>query len=188
MLGLMCMPVRCVLFHADVHNGEKPRLLYALYFNATLSNFSHQSATVDGLPENLLLTSDPSPSMTFEGAVDEAKELFSRVCPGEEFLPPPPDPEDIVFDDVDPSPTEDAATTQDTVSDSTPEQTEGDGGDPAGGDSGDPTGDGGDSAGDGDGGDPTADGGDPTADGGDPTADGDDPAEGASGDPVAEET
>ena len=113
-----------VLFHADVHNGEKPRLLYALYFNATLSNFSHQSATVDGLPENLLLTSDPSPSMTFEGAVKEAKELFSCVCPGEEFLPPPPDPEDIVFDNI---PTEDAATTQDTVP--TPEQAEGESGD-----------------------------------------------------------
>lgn len=87
-----------------LHLGElsqgKPRLLYALYFNATLHKFNQAAAaSIDGLPDNVLLTSDPAPSVTFEGAVDEARKLFYRLCPGEEFLPPPPDPDDIIYDD-----------------------------------------------------------------------------------------
>lgn len=85
---------------ADDVNNMKPRLLYALYFNTTLTSFNYNSvATIDGLPDNVLVTSDPAASMTFEGAVSEARELFTRVCPGKQFLPPPPDPEDIVYDE-----------------------------------------------------------------------------------------
>ena len=81
-------------------NKTKPRLLYAIYFNTTLTSFHHNpAATIDGLPDNVLVTSDPAASMTFEGAVSEARELFIRLCPGKQFLPPPPDPEDIVYDE-----------------------------------------------------------------------------------------
>ena len=29
----------------------------------------------------------------------QARELFTRLCPGEEFLPHPPSPEDIIYED-----------------------------------------------------------------------------------------
>ena len=84
---------------ADDEKDDKPRLLYALYFNVVLNGFHGDVATpIDGLPRNVHLTSDPSASISFEGAVDEARQIFEQICPGEEFLPPPPDPNDIIYD------------------------------------------------------------------------------------------
>ena len=31
--------------------------------------------------------------------ISQAKRLFERICPGEDFLPAAPEPEDIVFED-----------------------------------------------------------------------------------------
>ena len=78
---------------------DKPRLLYALYFDVTLNGFHGDIATpIDGLPKNVYLTSDPSAAISFEGAVGEAQLIFEQICPSEEFLPAPPDPSDIVYD------------------------------------------------------------------------------------------
>ena len=82
----------------EVSEG-KPRLLYALYFNLTLNSFHGDIATpIDGLPKNVYLTSDSSSAISFEGAVSEARSIFEDICPGEEFLPTPPDPSDIIYD------------------------------------------------------------------------------------------
>lgn len=90
----------CDLYLESGEEGDKPRLLYSLYFNVTLNSFHHDITTpIDGIPRNVFLTSDPPSTMTFEGAVDEAKLIFDQICPGEEFLPVPPDPSDIVYDD-----------------------------------------------------------------------------------------
>ena len=104
-------------------NEDKPRLLYALYFNIALNSFHGDVATpIDGLPRNVYLTSDPSAAMSFEGAVGEARSIFEHVCPGEEFLPAPPDPSDIIYDqpsqetdDTDPQDTADTTDSQNTA-------------------------------------------------------------------------
>ena len=110
----------CV-FLTDEVNEDKPRLLYALYFNITLNSFHGDVATpIDGLPRNVYLTSDPSTAISFEGVVGEARSIFEQICPGEEFLPAPPDPSDIIYDqpsenDTDPQDTADTTDSQDTA-------------------------------------------------------------------------
>lgn len=108
----------------DEVNEDKPCLLYALYFNVTLNSFHGDIATpIDGLPRNIYLTSDPSAAVGFEGAVDEARSIFEQMCPGEEFLPTPPDPSDIIYDqpsqeienNTDPQDSADTTDPQDTA-------------------------------------------------------------------------
>ena len=122
----------------DEVNADKPRLLYALYFNITLNSFHGDMATpIDGLPRNVYLTSDPSAAIGFEGTVGEARSIFERMCPGEEFLPTPPDPRDIIYDqpsqqmenNTDPQDTtnttdpQDTADTTDTTNTTDPQDT-----------------------------------------------------------------
>lgn len=38
----------------------------------------------------------------------KAKKIFNIVCPGEEFMPKPPNPEDIIFDYNEEKPSEDS--------------------------------------------------------------------------------
>ena len=109
----------CVCFLTDEVNEDKPRLLYVLYFNVSLNSFHRDKAThIDGLPQNVYLTSDPSAAVSFEGAVEEAQSIFEQICPGEDFLPTPPDPSDIIYDqptDNDPHDTADVQGTVDTT-------------------------------------------------------------------------
>ena len=109
----------CVCFLTDEVNEDKPRLLYILYFNVSLNSFHRDKAThIDGLPQNVYLTSDPSAAVSFEGAIEEAQSIFEQICPGEDFLPTPPDPSDIIYDqptDNDPHDTADVQGTVDTT-------------------------------------------------------------------------
>ena len=70
-----------------------------------------------GTPANLYITSDPANKIIYDEAVTEvcqvsclkqcclkfslkAKLLFKKICPDEEnFMPSPPDPEDIIFEE-----------------------------------------------------------------------------------------
>ncbi|KAG8513233.1 Rab proteins geranylgeranyltransferase component A 2 [Galemys pyrenaicus] len=75
----------------------KPRVLWALYFNMRdSSGISRSSYT--GLPSNVYVCSGPDCGLGNEHAVKQAETLFQEIFPGEEFCPPPPNPEDIIFD------------------------------------------------------------------------------------------
>ncbi|XP_040823792.1 rab proteins geranylgeranyltransferase component A 2 isoform X1 [Ochotona curzoniae] len=78
----------------------KPRLLWALYFNMRdSSGISRSSYT--GLPPNAYVCSGPDCDLGNEHAVKQAETLFREIFPSEEFCPPPPNPEDIIFDSND---------------------------------------------------------------------------------------
>lgn len=75
----------------------KPRLLWALYFNMRDSS-GVSRGSYDGLPSNVYVCSGPDCGLGNEHAVKQAETLFQEIFPGEEFCPPPPNPEDIIYD------------------------------------------------------------------------------------------
>lgn len=90
---------------AEVDQGglPKPRLLWALYFNMRDSSGVSRSS-YRGLPPNVYVCSGPDGALGNEHAVKLAEALFQQICPGEDFCPPPPNPEDIIFDGDDKQP------------------------------------------------------------------------------------
>lgn len=82
---------------ADKEELRKPRLLWALYFNMRDSSGVSQSS-YSGLPSNVYVCSGPDCALGNEHAVKQAEMLFQEIFPNEEFCPPPPNPEDIIFD------------------------------------------------------------------------------------------
>lgn len=84
----------------DKEELRKPRLLWALYFNMRDSSGTSRSA-YRGLPSNVYVCSGPDSGLGSEHAVQQAETLFQEIFPSEEFCPPPPNPEDIIFDGED---------------------------------------------------------------------------------------
>ncbi|XP_023586643.1 rab proteins geranylgeranyltransferase component A 2 [Trichechus manatus latirostris] len=87
----------------DKEELEKPRLLWALYFNMRDSSGISRSSYND-LPSNVYVCSGPDCGLGNEHAVKQAETLFHEIFPSEEFCPPPPNPEDIIFDGDDRQP------------------------------------------------------------------------------------
>ncbi|XP_078403343.1 rab proteins geranylgeranyltransferase component A 1 [Cetorhinus maximus] len=76
---------------------EKPRLLWALYFNVRDTSAVDRS-TYEGLPSNVFVCGGPDDALGFEQSVTQAEDIFHQLCPGEEFCPAAPKPEDIIYD------------------------------------------------------------------------------------------
>lgn len=76
---------------------EKPRILWALYFNMRDSSDVSRSSYND-LPSNVYVCSGPDCGLGNDNAVKQAETLFQQICPNEDFCPPPPNPEDIILD------------------------------------------------------------------------------------------
>ncbi|CAH2314801.1 rab s geranylgeranyltransferase component A 1 [Pelobates cultripes] len=76
---------------------EKPRVLWALYFNMRDSSGIDRQCYV-GLPDNVHVCSGPDPSFGNDRAIQQAENIFSTLYPTEEFCPPAPNPEDIIYD------------------------------------------------------------------------------------------
>ncbi|XP_038603849.1 rab proteins geranylgeranyltransferase component A 1 [Tachyglossus aculeatus] len=76
---------------------DKPGVLWALYFNMRDSSGIARDSYPD-LPSNVYVCSGPSGALGSDHAVKQAESLFQHLFPNEEFCPPPPNPEDIVFD------------------------------------------------------------------------------------------
>ncbi|XP_036917773.1 rab proteins geranylgeranyltransferase component A 1 [Sturnira hondurensis] len=82
----------------DIENEvEKPRLLWALYFNMRDSSDTSRDSYND-LPSNVHVCSGPDCGLGNDNAVKQAQALFQQICPNEDFCPPPPNPEDIILD------------------------------------------------------------------------------------------
>ncbi|XP_071979037.1 rab proteins geranylgeranyltransferase component A 1 [Engystomops pustulosus] len=76
---------------------EKPRVLWILYFNMRDSSGVERGSYV-GLPCNVHVCSGPDSCFGYDPAVQQAEQIFRQMFPDEEFCPPAPNPEDIIYD------------------------------------------------------------------------------------------
>ncbi|KAI5702784.1 hypothetical protein M8J75_004113 [Diaphorina citri] len=81
---------------AATGGDTRPQVLYALYFNVPDTSHCDLSSSV---PSNVHLCSGPDLDLDFDFAVNQAKEIFTKMYPGEEFLPRAPDADEIITDD-----------------------------------------------------------------------------------------
>ncbi|CAG8459115.1 5254_t:CDS:10 [Funneliformis mosseae] len=72
----------------------KPNPLFALFYR---HNYRDITSLSSSLPNNIIVTSDPDSSLDFEAATIQAKQLFEKMCPNDEFLPAGPDPDEEDF-------------------------------------------------------------------------------------------
>ncbi|CAB3362953.1 Hypothetical predicted protein [Cloeon dipterum] len=77
---------------------SKPNLVWSMFFNMKDTSTCDLGANT---PTNLFLTSGPDLDLDFDFAIKQAKEIFSKMYPEDEFLPRAPDPEEIILDDDD---------------------------------------------------------------------------------------
>uniref|UniRef100_A0ABM5EVM5 Rab proteins geranylgeranyltransferase component A n=1 Tax=Pogona vitticeps TaxID=103695 RepID=A0ABM5EVM5_9SAUR len=77
--------------------GQKPQILWSVYFNMRDSS-GIDRASYDNLPSNLYVCSGPDSALGNDCAVKQAEVIFQEMFPKEEFCPPPPNPEDIIYD------------------------------------------------------------------------------------------
>ncbi|XP_054158800.1 rab proteins geranylgeranyltransferase component A-like [Oppia nitens] len=73
---------------------DKPKVLWSVYYN---QHFSRCVQPID-LPENVWTTTPPVSELDFDLAINEARTLFSKMFPNDEFLPRASDPNEILFD------------------------------------------------------------------------------------------
>ncbi|XP_060548081.1 rab proteins geranylgeranyltransferase component A 1 isoform X2 [Pantherophis guttatus] len=81
----------------DEGEGTKPQVLWSVYFNMRDSS-SVDKASYDNLPSNMYVCSGPDGALGNDCAVKQAEAIFQEMFPSEEFCPPPPNPEDIIYD------------------------------------------------------------------------------------------
>eukprot|EP00105_Crassostrea_gigas_P000698 XP_011412599.2 PREDICTED: rab proteins geranylgeranyltransferase component A 2-like [Crassostrea gigas] len=72
-----------------------PQIVWSLYFQQKI-NVGGQSSSA---PSNMILVPGPGPEIDIDHAVTIARKIFEEVMPGEDFLPRPPNPEDIIYVD-----------------------------------------------------------------------------------------
>ncbi|NXA08708.1 RAE2 geranylgeranyltransferase, partial [Sapayoa aenigma] len=84
---------------------EKPRVLWAVYFNMRDSSGVERNS-YGGLPSNVYVCSGPDSALGNDCAVKQAETIFREMFPTEEFCPPPPNPEDIIYDEDEVEPEE----------------------------------------------------------------------------------
>lgn len=73
---------------------DKPKCLWSVFYNV-----KDTSAPVASSFDQVHVCSGPDAGLDFDRAVDQAEQIFKKICPGEKFLPRAPDPEEIVFED-----------------------------------------------------------------------------------------
>uniref|UniRef100_A0A8D3DZS1 Rab proteins geranylgeranyltransferase component A n=1 Tax=Scophthalmus maximus TaxID=52904 RepID=A0A8D3DZS1_SCOMX len=90
-------PVVTRMFHtSESHDqDERPSVLWCLYFNMA----DGSAAQVEGhdLPSNVHMCSGPDGGLGHEHAITQAQSIFDKILPQEDFCPPAPNPEDIIY-------------------------------------------------------------------------------------------
>lgn len=80
--------------------SNRPNILFSYYFSHLNSeNLVKEINNNLSKPKNLHVISGAKVGLDFDHCVKEAKKIFNNICPGQEFMPKPPDPEDIIMDD-----------------------------------------------------------------------------------------
>ncbi|XP_018607819.1 rab proteins geranylgeranyltransferase component A 1 [Scleropages formosus] len=77
-------------------SDERPAVLWAVYFNMRDSTAADRSGY--DLPGNVHVCSGPDAALGSDHSIRLAQEVFRQLAPHEEFCPPAPNPEDIVYD------------------------------------------------------------------------------------------
>ncbi len=76
----------------SVSIDDKPLLLWSAYFNQEI-----RSVADSDKPVNMHIIADPDFELDFEQSLKQVEALFKAICPGEEFIPTVPHPEDIIW-------------------------------------------------------------------------------------------
>jgi len=84
------------LLTTDLNDQTKPKILYYAYFNESI--IVPQPA--EQIPTNMYVCASVDADIDCSKHVDEAKAIFSKICPNEVFLPRAPEPEEIIYDDA----------------------------------------------------------------------------------------
>jgi hypothetical protein len=78
--------------------SEAPQALFSLFYKRTTSwprvPYPIGSEDLKPLPSNLTVLKPMNHSLDFEASTLEARQIFEELCPGLEFLPPTPEPDD----------------------------------------------------------------------------------------------
>uniref|UniRef100_A0A674PCR3 Rab proteins geranylgeranyltransferase component A n=1 Tax=Takifugu rubripes TaxID=31033 RepID=A0A674PCR3_TAKRU len=96
---MTCMPGTCESTHTHTltHTPQNcPSVLWCLYFNIT--DGSGLETEGHDLPSNVYMCSGPDGGLSHENAIKQAEAIFSKILPDEDFCPPAPNPEDIIYD------------------------------------------------------------------------------------------
>ncbi|KAM4726157.1 rab proteins geranylgeranyltransferase component A 1 [Anableps anableps] len=75
---------------------QRPSVLWCLYFN--MLDGSTPQVGGHRLPANVHVCCGPDGALGHEDAVKQAESIFQKILPEEEFCPPAPNPEDIIYD------------------------------------------------------------------------------------------
>ncbi|XP_041864824.1 rab proteins geranylgeranyltransferase component A 1 isoform X2 [Melanotaenia boesemani] len=75
---------------------HRPSVLWCLYFN--MADGSALQMEGRRLPSNVHVCSGPDGGLGHEHAIQQAKSIFQKILPEEDFCPPAPNPEDIIYD------------------------------------------------------------------------------------------
>jgi len=78
---------------STLHPVPSDTLVYSLTFSQSTRIGSDPSTSLN----NVFCASGPTPELDFDYSISEAKEIYRRIYPEEEFLPRAPDPEEIVI-------------------------------------------------------------------------------------------
>ncbi|XP_029557421.1 rab proteins geranylgeranyltransferase component A 1 isoform X2 [Salmo trutta] len=99
-------PVVSRLFYTPVSPGEEPAegeeesrgptVLWALYFNMRDTSAVDRSSY--DLPSNVHVCASPDTALGSDHSIKLAEAVFRQLLPDEEFCPPAPNPEDIIYD------------------------------------------------------------------------------------------
>ncbi|KAL0993890.1 hypothetical protein UPYG_G00115250 [Umbra pygmaea] len=76
--------------------SEVPTMLWALYFNMRDTSAVDRSSY--DLPSNVHVCTSPDAALGSDHAINLAEAVFRQFLPEEEFCPPAPNPEDIIYD------------------------------------------------------------------------------------------
>lgn len=78
---------------------SKPQMLWSMYFNIPIC-LKCEYADETPIP-GLHLSCGPYFELDYDKSIEDAKNLFSKIYPTEEFLPRAPDPDEIIIGDDD---------------------------------------------------------------------------------------
>lgn len=81
------------LFSTSQDSSGKPKIIWALFYNISFLN-----ANLSSNSPNLFVVDGPVFDMDYGKCINEARVVFEKMFPNEEFLPKAPDAEDIVIE------------------------------------------------------------------------------------------
>uniref|UniRef100_A0A4W5RC50 CHM Rab escort protein n=1 Tax=Hucho hucho TaxID=62062 RepID=A0A4W5RC50_9TELE len=85
-----------VLPHPGEEESRGPTVLWALYFNMRDTSAVDRSSY--DLPSNVHVCASPDTALGSDHSIKLAEAVFRQLLPDEEFCPPAPNPEDIIYD------------------------------------------------------------------------------------------